>query len=72
MARETSACRDDGVGAARHLERQHRHAERFVLVVRIDTAPAHELGVESQRFARTEVLLHWAVKRSPLPTGGAS
>ena len=41
-ARDVTVERRHGVGAPRRLQRQHRHAERLVRVVRVDAAEPHE------------------------------
>ena len=50
----------DGVGAAGQLEGQHRHAERFPLVVGIDPAQPHQPLVRQANLVgeRAEVLVH--------------
>ena len=42
-ARDLAVQRRHGVGAAAQLQRQHRHAERLAVVVRVDPAERHEL-----------------------------
>ena len=41
-ARHLAVQRGHGVGAPRKLQREHGHAERLAVVVRLDAAEAHE------------------------------
>ena len=72
IRRLTTPCRFDTAFARRlRLERQHRHAERLVLVVRVDAAQAHERLVAESQFVgqRPEVLLDQAAVEAVV-TGG--
>src|SRR5262245_26771230 len=48
-----------GVGAARNLEADDRHRERFVVILRLDTSQTHELLVTDTELIaqRTQMLL---------------
>ena len=67
----------DGIGRAGELQRQHRHAKRLLVVLRIDPAQLHQLG-ERRRHLRAEPVqrivhqiraeavmagLHWRMRR---------
>ena len=69
--RDHAVQRADAVGVLRELQRQHGHAERLVVVGRVDPPQAHEVLVrEVQGLADlAEVLLHQR-GREPVVAGG--
>ena len=61
----------DGVGAARELEADDRHAERFVFVLRFDAAEAHELcGRDAELVAKRAEMFFDEVRGEPVVAGG--
>ena len=60
-----------GVGPARELQPEHGHAERFVLVLRLDAAQAHQLLERDAQLVaqRAEVLLDQAAVEAVVAGG---
>ena len=71
LARDLAVQRRDGVGAARELQAEDGHAERFLVVGGIDAAEAHEILVSNAELLaqRPEVLLD-QVRREAVVAGG--
>ena len=61
-ARDVAVQRAHGVGAPRELQADDGHAERFVLVLRLDAAEAHQLGGRNAELVaqRAQVLFDQA------------